>query len=174
MKAEIRHGPTRDSSLEGRGLPTSRSEDEESSGLKEGFKRHEDEVSRLRKGRDEMCDWYTEACDSYKEELEEAQENAAMNTELKYKLSEAASASSSSPTFAANVSRKEESKVNVPPWPKVKDLGLWKANLIQAIVIAANDSDQQPWIDWIREAIDGPDPGRLMDSGDPRFHSGTD
>ena len=57
--------------------------------------------------------------------------------------------------------------MNVPPWPKVNDLGLWKANLIRAIIIAANDSDQQPWIDWIREAIDDPD----LDSGDPRFHS---
>ena len=36
---------------------------------------------------------------------------------------------------------------------------------------SANDSDQQPWLDWIREAIDGPDPDRLMVSGDPRFHS---
>ena len=41
----------------------------------------------------------------------------------------------------------------------------------QAIVIAANDSDQQPWIDWIKEAIDDPDPDKLMGSGDPRFHS---
>ena len=78
-----------------------------------------------------------------------------MNAELKHRLSETASASSSSPTFATKVSRKEESKVNVPPWPKVNDLGLWKANLIQAIVVAANDSDQQPWIGWVKAAIDG-------------------
>ena len=69
------------------------------------------------------------------------------------------------------MSRKEESKVNVPPWPRVNDLGLWKANLIQSIVIAANDSDQQTWIDWVREAIDYPEPDKLMDSGDPRFNS---
>ena len=48
---------------------------------------------------------------------------------------------------------------------------IWKANLIQAIVIAVNDSDRQPWIDWVKEAIDDPDPDKLMDSGDPRFHS---
>ena len=60
----------------------------------------------------------------------------------------------------------------MPPWPKINDLGLWKANLIQAVIIAANDSDQQPsWIDGIKEAIDDPDPDKLMDSGDPRFHS---
>ena len=59
----------------------------------------------------------------------------------------------------------------MPPWPKINDLGLWKANLIQAIVIAANDSDQQPRIDWAKEAIDDPDPDKLMDSGDTRFHS---
>ena len=55
--------------------------------------------------------------------------------------------------------------------PKVNDLGPWKANLIQAIVIAANGSDQQPWIDWIKEVIDDPDPDKLMDSGDRRLHS---
>ena len=65
MKAEIRHGPTRDGSREGRGLPTSRSTDENS----EDLKHREDEANRLRKGRDEMYDWYTEAFDSYKEEL---------------------------------------------------------------------------------------------------------
>ena len=114
---------------------------------------------------------YEEAFESYTEEFEEAQQEA-MNIELRNRLSEAASASSSSSTFATTkVSRKKESKVNVPPWPKVNDLGLWKANLIQAIIIAANDSDQQPWIDWIKEAIDDGDPDKLMDSGDPRFHS---
>ena len=43
--------------------------------------------------------------------------------------------------------------------------------MIQSIVIAANDSDQQTWIDWINQAIDDPDPDKLIDSGDPRFHS---
>ena len=105
------------------------------------------------------------------EELNEAKEYENMNAELKQRLSETASASSSSPIFATKVSRKEDLKVNVPPWPKVNDIGLWKANLIQAIVIATNDSDQQPWIDWIKEAIDDPDPDKLMDSGNPRFHS---
>ena len=46
-----------------------------------------------------------------------------------------------------------------------------ESELDSCIVIAANDSDQQPWIDWIKEAIDDPDPDKLMDSGDPRFHS---
>ena len=107
----------------------------------------------------------------YEEGIEEKEAVEEENAELKNRLPETASASSSSPTYATKVSRKEESKVNVPPWPKVNDLGLWKANLIQAIVIAANDSDQQPWIDWVKEAIDDPDPDKLMDSGGPRFHS---
>ena len=29
-------------------------------------------------------------------------------------------------------------------------------------MIAANDSDQQPWIDWIEEAIDDPNPDKLI------------
>ena len=154
MKAEMRHGPTRDDSRDGRGLLTSRSKEEDHSRLKEDIKHQESGVHRLRKERDEVYDWYTEAFDSYGEEPKEAQEYENMNAELRYKPSE-----------------KEESKIKAPPWPKVNDLGLWKANLIQAIVIAANDSDQQPWIDWIREAVDDPDPDRLLDSGDLRFHS---
>ena len=35
-------------------------------------------------------------------------------------------------------------------------------DLIQAIVVAANDPDQQPWIDRIKEAIDDTDPDKLM------------
>ena len=128
-------------------------------------------MSRLRKARDEAYEWYLEAFDCYEEGIKEKEEAECVNAELKNRLSETASASSSSPTYATKVSRKEESKVNVPPWPKVSDLGLWKANLIQAIVIAANDPDQQPWIDWVKEAIDDPDPDKLIDSGDPRFHS---
>ena len=118
-----------------------------------------------------MREWYLEAFNSYEEELNETQKIENMNAEFKHRLSETASVSSSSSTFVTNVSRREESKVSVPPWPKVNDLGLWKANLIQEIVIVANDSDQQPWIDWVKEAIDDPDPDKLMDSGDPRFHS---
>ena len=143
MKAEMRHGPTRSDSRDGRGLLTSRS-DENHSRLKEDIKNQESEVHRLRRERDEVHDWYTEAFNSYGEELKEAQEYENVNAELKHRLSETASASSSSPIFTAKVSRKEESKVKVPSWPKVNDLGLWKANLIQAIVIAANDSYQQP------------------------------
>lgn len=37
----------------------------------------------------------------------------------------------------------------------------------QATIVAVNDPDQQPWIDWIKEAIEDPDPDRLEDSGDP-------
>ena len=47
-----------------------------------------------------MCGWHKEAFASYTEECEEVQEHEAVNTELRNKLSEAASASSSSPTFA--------------------------------------------------------------------------
>lgn len=77
-------------------------------------------------------------------------------------LPETTAAFSSSPVLmtTTKVTRKEESKVDVPPWLKVNDLGLWKANLVQATIIAANDSDEQPWIDWIREALDDPDRDR--------------
>lgn len=79
-----------------------------------------------------MYEWYEEAFESYAEECEEVREREALNAELRSMLSEATAASSSSPMLATTrkVSRKEEHKVNVPPWPKVNDLGLWKANLI--------------------------------------------
>ena len=152
MKAKLRHCQTyterdRDNSRDGRGLQTRRPDDKDSSRLRADVKYHEGDAHRLRGSRDKMYEWHEEAFASYTEEFEEAQEHEALNIELRNRLSEAASASSSSPTFAATkVSRKEESKVNVPPWPKVNDLGLWKVNLIQAIIIVANDSDQRPWI----------------------------
>ena len=147
MKAKLRRKQTfseysRDDKREGRGLPTSLPNDEENSRLREDIRYHEGEAHRLRNSRDDMYEWHEEAFASYTEQLEEAQEREAMNAELRNKLSKAALTSSSSP---AKVSRKEELKVNVPPWPKANDLGLWKANLIQAIIIAANDSDQQLW-----------------------------
>ena len=151
MKAKLRRKQTfseysRDDKREGRGLPTSLPNDEENSRLREDIRYHEGEAHRLRNSRDDMYEWREEAFASYTEQREEAQEREAMNAELRNKLSEAASTSSSSPIFAtAKVSRTEEPKVNVPPWPKANDLGLWKANLIQAIIVAANGSDQQPW-----------------------------
>lgn len=118
-----------------------------------------------------MYERYEEAFASFTEEFEEAQEQEAVNAVLRNRLSEAVSASSSSTTFTTPKVSRKASKVNVPPRPKVHGLGLWKANLIQAVISAANDSDQQPWIDWIKEAIEDPDPDKLMDSGDRRFHS---
>ena len=98
--------------------------------MKEDLKHEENEADRLRNACDEAYDWYLEAFNCYEEGLKEIHEVECESAELKHKFSETASASSSSPTFATKVSRKEESKVNVPPWPKVNDLGLWKANLI--------------------------------------------
>lgn len=85
-------------------------------------------------------------------------------------LSESAAASSSM-SSSSRGSPKEESKVVVPPLPTVNDLGLWQVRLIQAVIVAAIDPDQQPWIDWIKEAIDDPNPDKLEDSGDLRFHT---
>ena len=139
LKAEMHHGFIKDESREGRGLLTTRLNEEDQSRLKEDLKHEEKEVNRLRRARDEAYKWYLEAFGCYEEGIKEKEEIEEENAELKNRLSETASASSTSPTHATKVSRKEESQVNVPPWPKVNDLGLWKANLIQAIVIAAND-----------------------------------
>lgn len=105
MKANLLHGQAYSErspghSRDGRGLPTSRPNDEESSRLREDSKYYEGEAHRLRTSRDKMYEWYEKAFASYTEELEEAQEHEAMNTELRNKLSEAASAPSSSPVFA--------------------------------------------------------------------------
>ena len=90
MKAEteMRHGPMRDDSRDGRGLPTSRSDEEDHSCLKEDIKHQESEVHRLRRERDEVYDWYwhTEDFNSYGEEFEEAQEYEKVNAELKQRL----------------------------------------------------------------------------------------
>ena len=167
----MHHGFPKDEKREERGLHATRSNEAEMSRPKENLTHEENEAERLRRARDETYEWYLDAYNYYEEGIEEKEAVEEGNAELRNRLSETASASSSSLTYATKVSRKEESKVNVPPWPKINDLGLWKANLTQAIVIAANDSDRQPWIDWVKEAIDDPDPDKLIDSGDPRFHS---
>lgn len=42
---------------------------------------------------------------------------------------------------------------NGSAWPKISDLSLWKANLIQAVVIATNGLDQKDWIEWIKQPL---------------------
>ena len=49
----------------------------------------------------------------------------------------------SSMSSSTEVSKKKESNVVVLPWPRVNALGLWKAILIQAIIVAANE-----WEEW--------------------------
>ena len=92
MKAEMRHGTTRSDSRDGRGLLTTRSDEENHSPLKEDIKHQESEVQRLRKERDEMYDWYIEAFNSCEGELDEAKEYENMNAELKQRISDTASA----------------------------------------------------------------------------------
>lgn len=169
LKAEIQTSryPYRSNSREG-GLPTSSSHEEEYRNLKDEARYFQDEYQEMKDVRDEVYDWYSSAHAEFSEERSRAKDLDDVSYKIRTELSEAAAASSSSSTqvpIASKISRKEESKINVPPWPKINDLGLWKANLIQAIIVAANDFDQQPWIDWIKEAIDDPDPDKFVNSG---------
>lgn len=125
--------------------------------MEEDFVPLDKEAERLmRNERDEVYEWHSDAHDQCYQEAEIVGDQEAKANKLRSELSEATAASSSmsSPT---RVSRKEESKVVVPPGPRVNDLGLWKASLIQAIIVAASDPDHQPWIDWTKEAIDDPE-----------------
>ena len=98
MKAKIHHRFAKEEKREGRGLHTTRSMEEEQSRLKNDLRHEENEVDRLRRARDETYEWYLDACQCYEEGIAEKEAVEEENAELKNRLSETASASSSSPT----------------------------------------------------------------------------
>ena len=84
MKAEMHHGYTRDEHREGQGRPATRLDEETQSRLEEAedLRHEENEVSRLRKARDEAYNWYLEAFECYEEGVEEKKEIECGNAEL--------------------------------------------------------------------------------------------
>ena len=70
------------------------------------------------------------------------------------------------------VSRREADKVNVSPWPKQQNLGVWQSDLVKSVVLAANDGDRAAWEAWLQHATrPNPDLDLLNDSGGQRFQS---
>ena len=104
----MRHGFIKDKNREGRGLATTRINEESQLHVKGNLKYEENKAERLRNTCDEAYDWYLEAFHCYEEGLKEIYEVKDENAEFKIKLSETASTSSSSPTFATKVFRKED------------------------------------------------------------------
>ena len=81
-------------------------------------------------------------------------------------------AASSSSSGGSKISRKEHEKINIPAWPKIHDLEVWKSQVVAAVVTASGDEKQEDWIQWLSDAFRSPyDPFLLETSGEARFAS---
>ena len=70
------------------------------------------------------------------------------------------------------ISRREADKVNISPWPKHQNLGVWQSDLIKSVCLAANDGDRAAWEAWLQPALrQNPDIDALNDSGGQRYQS---
>ena len=87
---------------------------------------------------------------------------------------DAASVSATTITAATEprVSRRENDKVVISPWPKHQNLGIWQSDLIKSVCLAANDGDRTAWEEWLRPALQpNADLDALSDSGGNRYQS---
>jgi hypothetical protein len=53
--------------------------------------------------------------------------------------------------FSERPKHKELEKVDVSPYPDITKLLVWKANLVRAVVIAANNPDVTTVVNWVQE-----------------------
>ena len=54
--------------------------------------------------------------------------------------------------WVTRISRKEHEKVIVKPWPKCRDLDVWRSNVVRAVCVASGDPDTDAWRRWLTPA----------------------
>lgn len=130
----------------------------------------ESDVDRLRDDRNAYKVWYREE----ETELQQARANLSEATQQQTGPSSAGVGQSSAAHTGSQKtpSRKEESKVTVPPWPKISDVGIWKMHVVRAVIQASGDLDIDVWTRWCNEAFDPTTPDHVLrSSGGDRFTS---
>ena len=139
-----------------------RSEEKEAIEYYEGMMQNQQDMMEFETHASRLRDERNKYRKRYEEERTSA-ENAAATEH---------GAASSSSSGGSKISRKEDEKINIPAWPKIHDLEVWKSQVVAAVVTASGDEKQEDWIQWLSDAFRSPyDPFLLETSGEARFAS---